>query len=247
MPTEKNYLREFFHRLNIKEEWNKAGTEVEVTYSYDGNEFEINGLHYHSENLWHTALAKVVRRSHVLDWDKHGNWPDGYDNTDEIIQDMVDRSPGDKGACREFLRQLRENVHAALVHGMPGRYWPNILNNNHWHDVANFIKLCVEHPDEAAHLVDQAREGKDVYPLNRLVFRWLPEADRDKGIYKGVYRYAFHGRYQMIKSLLTRVTPDKGQTIRKYGSGGEGKDHRELKEHLAKHPEKLGLKERRGP
>jgi RecB family endonuclease NucS len=45
----------------------------------------------------------------------------------------------------------------------------------------------------------------------------------------------------MIKSLLTRATPDKGQTIGKYGWGGEGKDHRNLKEHLAKHPDELGL------
>jgi hypothetical protein len=36
-------------------------------------------------------------------------------------------------------------------------YWPNILNNNHWHDVASFIKLCLGQPQEAAHLVSLLR------------------------------------------------------------------------------------------
>lgn len=243
MPTEKDHFREFFHGLNIKETWNKAETDAEVTYSDHESAFKITGLHYHSEDLWDSKLDRVVHRSRVLDWRKHKSWPEGYNNTDEIIQDMVSRCDGQKEACLSFLRQLREHVHAALVHGMPGRYWPNILNNNHWQDVANLIKLCVEDPDEAAHLIDQVRQGKDVYPLNRLVFRWLPDADRDRGIYKGVYRCAFHGKYRMIESLLASASPDKSRAFRKYGSSGEGKNHRELKEHLAKHPEELGLKE----
>ena len=158
----------------------------------------------------------------------------------------MNRCRDDKESCRLFLRELRDQVHAALVRGEPGRlryYWPNILNNNHWHDVANFIKLCLEHPEGAGHLVDQCQEGKDVYPLNRLVFRWLPEANRDKGIYKGIDRVAFHGNYRMIEGLLSPASPAKSQAHRKYGSGGEGKEHRELKEHFERHPEQLGLKD----
>lgn len=243
MQLERDRFREFFHGLNIKESWNEAETDAEVTYSHDEGEFKIVGLHYHAEDLWEPKLGKVVRRSRVLDWNKHKSWPEGYDNTDEIIQDMVSRCDGHKEACLSFLRQLHKNVHGALAPGMPGRYWPNILNNNHWQDVANLIKLCFEDPDEASLLIEQVQQGKDVYPLNRLVFRWLPEKDRNRGIFKGVNRYAFHGDYLMIRSLLGPTSPTKTRALRKYAPGGEGKNHRELKEHLASHPEKLGLKD----
>lgn len=139
----------------LKETWNKAETDAEVTYSDHESAFKITGLHYHSEDLWDSNLGRVVHRSRVLDWHKHESWPEGYNNTDEIIQDMVSRCQGQKEACLSFLGKLREHVHAALVHGMPGRYWPNILNNNHWQDVANLIKLCVEEPDETALLIDR--------------------------------------------------------------------------------------------
>jgi hypothetical protein len=239
VSAEKDDFRGFFQGLSVKETWNEAEMEAEVTYIHDGSEFKFAWLHYHLENLWLTTLHKVVRRC-VLDYTEH-DWPYGFDNTDKIIQDMVNQCDGEKDACLLFLRGLRGNVFSALAQGMPGRYWPNILNNNHWHDVANFIKLCVEQPNDAADLANQCQQGKDVYPLNRLVFRWLPEDDRDKGIYKGVYRCAFHGKYQMTRNLLGLASPAKTRSLRKYPSGGEGKDHRELKEHFAKHPEGLGL------
>ena len=85
-------------------------------------------------------------------------------------------------------------------------------------------------------------EGADVFPLNRLVYRWLPTAERNRGKYKGTARVAFHGKYQMTERLLSPTRLAKGGPPRKY-SGGEGKEHRELKEYLAKHPERLGLKD----
>jgi len=106
VPTEKDHFREFFHGLNIKETWNKAETDAEVTYSDHESAFKITGLHYHSEDLWDSKLDRVVHRSRVLDWRKHKSWPEGYNNTDEIIQDMVSRCDGQKEACLSFLRQL---------------------------------------------------------------------------------------------------------------------------------------------
>ena len=175
MAKEDRNAREFFHMLRIEEKFTKGGTEAEVTYSHKGNKYRIKGLHYHSEKLWHPKVHKPVIRSHVLNCDKyHDWWPEGDNNTEEIIKDMVTRCHGDGESCRVFLKELCDQIKAALAHGEPGNlrhYWPNILNNNHWHDVASFIKLCLERPDEAAHLVRLCQEGGDVSPLNRLVYR----------------------------------------------------------------------------
>jgi hypothetical protein len=244
VPTKNNHARQFFNELRIGEEWNSRETEAKVTYSYRGKRYRLKRLHYHPEKLWHPKLGRAVYRSHVLDWHKHEDWPEGHDNTDKIIEDMLNRCRDDKESCRVFLRELRDQVHAALVRGEPGRlryYWPNILNNNHWHDVAGLIKLCTEDPEGARLLVDQSQEGKDAYPLDRLVYRWLPAASRGKGAYKGIDRVAFHGNYRMIEGLLSAASPARSQAHRKYGSGGEGKEHRLLKKHFERHPEQLGL------
>jgi hypothetical protein len=47
----------------------------------------------------------------------------------------------------------------------------------------------------------------------------------------------------MIERLLSPTNFAKAKVVRKYGSGGEGKEHRELKEHFERHPEHLGLKD----
>lgn len=247
MPYGHRNAREFLQKLNIEEQLTKGGTEAEVTYSYEGNKHRIKGLHYHSEKLWHPILHKQVNRSHVLDWKEyHDWWPEGGDNTDRIIEDMVSKCRNNKGSCREFLTKLCAHLKTVLANGDPGNlrhYWPNILNNNHWHDVASFIKHCLERPHEAGHLINLCQEGADVPPLNRLVYRWLQPSKQNKGKYKGTWRLAFHGEYQMIKRLLKPASTAMSGMLRKYPSGGEGKEHRELKEHFERHPEQLGLKD----
>jgi len=167
-----NEVGKFFRSLRMEEKFDRTERRDWVRYSTGERSYVVGPLHYHMERLLDIKSGKIVKREYVLNWRRKHNWPKGRpDNTEEIALEMTRLCKGDKKKeqCRIFLIQLRDKIREALNYGMPRDYWPNLLNNNHWHDVANFVKLCIEQPQKATTLISQAREGSaDKYPHNRL-------------------------------------------------------------------------------
>jgi hypothetical protein len=83
---------------------------------------------------------------------------------------MVRLCPDNPKDFEALLKDLRDKVHDALREGMDARYWPNILNNNHWHDVVRHIQDCILKPEEVSNLLDQGDTDRILQtpPFNRL-------------------------------------------------------------------------------
>jgi hypothetical protein len=110
---------------------------------------------------------------------------------------MVRLCPTNPKDFEALLTNLRDKVRDALRDGMDPYYWPNILNNNHWHDVVRFIQECLLHPEDVSTLLQTP-------PLNRLVYRWIPEKQRppDNAL---PWRRAFSGDYKMVQNLIANA------------------------------------------
>jgi hypothetical protein len=196
-------IRVFFSRLRISEHLVKRrdGATAKVTYSYAGEKFTITNLRYATEVL--IGPSGNVRHL-VLDIEEH-DWPTDKDpSADNVIDEMVDLCGADKADFRQFLLDLRDKIRAALRDGMRGMYWPNILNNNHWHDVARLIQVCLEAPEKVEGILKGAKYRSTTRvvedPLfNRLVYDWVPEKKRKRNRPE---RRAFRGKYKMITKLL---------------------------------------------
>jgi ATPase family associated with various cellular activities (AAA) len=85
---------------------------------------------------------------------------------------------------------------------MPAQYWPNLLNNNHWHDVVKFIQTCFKEPGKIHELIRQPRRERFLdASINRLIFRWHPDGQRT----------AFHANYTMVKKLVEKAMDYRDQ------------------------------------
>ncbi len=79
-----------------------------------------------------------------------------------------------------------------------------------------------------------------------MILRDLMSTIRDehtKMIIKDILDHDFKGVHELPKCML-RKNESRAKAIacsRKYGAGGEGKEHKQLKEWIAKHPEKIGV------
>ena len=111
--------------------------------------------------------------------------------------------PNNQKDFEALLKELRDKVRAALSDGMGPYYWPNILNNNHWHDVVRLIQSCLLRPEEVSNLLDQGDIDRilQTSPFNRLVYRWIPEKKRPPGD-EQPWRIAFNGNYKMVQNLI---------------------------------------------
>lgn len=185
----------FFRYLEIQEEFSEKDNSVYVTYSYNGKKFKVGPLYYHSADVYVPYIQKEIRKDRVLNIEKH-LWPDNYDNTENIIEQMSkDVSEEGKEEFKNFLRTLKGKIRESLEEGMDPRWWPYILNNNHWHDVVIFIKACYEDPNRIKEELskDVSERIKNKY-FDRLIYEWSEGK-----------RAAFHGNYEMVKRLLSNV------------------------------------------
>ncbi len=198
-------IRDFFRNLQVSEKLNQEGDTAvaTVTYSYGGSAFTIQPLYYREELLRIRGESNV---SHLaFDFNEHV-WPSGGNNTDKIIGDMVGLCPDKPQEFKALLEDLKDNVYDALCEGMPAQFWPNILNNNHWHDVARLIQDCILRPEEISNLLEQRDTDRILQtpPFNRLVYRWLPNDQRPPGD-EQPQRFAFSGNYKMVQNLIANA------------------------------------------
>ena len=191
-------LYNFFSNLNITYSYIDGNPLiVKVNYNFDGKTYIVQPLHYISENVKLPGDG-IIKKPSVLNREQH-NWPAGGDNTDQIIAEMVELTSVEtnKSDFNKFLKALRDNIRESF--NWPPRYWPNLLNNNHWHDVALFVKQCFVDPSSIHSLIDRPPRERISQPLiARLIFRYLNEQDRKPDC----ERMAFHADYLMIKNLL---------------------------------------------
>jgi hypothetical protein len=182
-------LSTFFSDLEIHEEpLDQAGVQVRVTYTYRGKAYTIQPLHYQPETVTVPGDSEI-EKDHVLDINRHA-WPESHNNTMEIIEEMVSllqtASEEDKSQFRDLLKDIEKNIKNALKNGMPPRFWPTTLNNNHWHDVVRFIQACLQSPEQ----VKQCRVNDPI--IARLIFKWNNQGRR----------FAFTGNYMMVRNLV---------------------------------------------
>jgi len=196
-------LYNFFSELEINEkELDEEGMQVEVTYTYYGQSYTLKPLWYRREPVAVPGNVTVTR-DRVLDIEKQ-QWPVDWDNTDEIIQEMVDLLEAADGKERnEFrllLKKTRDNIKKSLKDGAPPRLRANLFNNNHWHDLIGFIKKCFRNPEEMKRLLRLSLTERVNDPsMKRLIFRWQSGGQQEE---QDRLRMAIHGGYAMVRSLV---------------------------------------------
>ena len=171
--------------------------QVKVTYAYRGKAYTIQPLFYHSETVVVSGGGEIEKLQ-VLDTDQH-LWPEGRNNIEDVISEMVNllqtSSDKDKEEFKALLEKLGRNIKKAWADGMPARFWPNPLNNNHWHDVYRFIQRCLSSPKEIEHLCTiPLLERINNSSITRLIYEWQ-RGQTGK-------RLAFHAQYDMVKKLV---------------------------------------------
>jgi len=207
-------LKDFFQKITINVHEIKKDKEVDVEYIFNNEKYTVVPLYYWKEPTYDANQKKVIDQI-ALNLDEH-DWPRDYDNTDEIIKEFASllKQEDKKKNFKNFLENVRDNIRSTLEDGMGGRYWPNLLNNNHWHDVVLMIKKILEEPQRYKFPNEKFKSIQELNeePFNRLIYRWLPENKRENP--KKIKRYAFHGNYAMIKNLIRNASKYKNNNIK---------------------------------
>jgi len=169
---------EFFKELKVvetdvtsEEERRNHCKVVVVSYSYLDQNYTTKRLYY--KNILHQTNIKnpqdIINKFggdvYWLDMDINV-WPEGKGANIEktVIKDMVQDSQPD---FEVFLKRIANNSKNGFLQkitseGKSAQYGVNMENNNHWHDLINFVKFVIT--------------TKGQYPPNeifqRLVFEW---------------------------------------------------------------------------
>lgn len=195
MGTSFSKLSSFILDVSADEVMDKTGRSCQVTYRYEDKAYVTAKLFYHPERLADKNEGRgAIDQKLALDMTEH-RWPDDADNTEKIIQDMIRGEKTDPNGFEHLLLRLRDTIKEILI-GQPPRWWPHILNNNHWHDVIKLIQICLREPAKVQEWIDN-KETLEHYPFNRLVWRWGSQDGDPK-----IKRIALTGRYRIVSELL---------------------------------------------
>ena len=215
-------LKVFETDVTSAEERDSHSKVVVANYSYKGQSFKTNKLHYKNilqqENIKNPENIIKYFGDDVYWLDKEINdWARGSGEAElekTIIDEMV---VGDDKDFRALLKTIANNhktgyIQRITAEGKPGQYHHNFENNNHWHDIILLIQEIINRKG--------AKANKRFF--SRLVFKW----DGDKNTERersslakeveGMSRAFIDNLYQNIKSIQNTMADMEKINILKY-------------------------------